>query len=149
MGFTKPEVTKALNVCGNAGDKAFAGCSGGCVNLPRFDRGDTVEYSAALEKTLSRGIPVTFYYGKQDTACNYVGGYRVANALRWPGVEDYEQATLDDLVVGNTIAGKVRSGGNLTWIEVDAAGHMVPLNQGAAGYWAIDTLISKSIDVKR
>jgi len=26
-------------------------------------------------------------------------------------------------------------------VEVEAAGHMVPLNNGAAGFWAIDTLV--------
>ena len=31
--------------------------------------------------------------------------------------------------------------GPLTWVEVEAAGHMVPLNNGAAGFWAIDTLV--------
>ena len=31
-------------------------------------------------------------------------------------------------------------GGVLTWVEVDAVGHMVPLNNGAAGFFAISTL---------
>jgi len=142
--FTRPEVTKALNVCGNAGDKAFAGCAGGCVDLPHFDSGDTFEYSAALEKALSRGVSVTFMYGRQDTACNYVGGYTVAESLRWPGADQFAAASLADLDLGGAAVGKMRRGGNLTWLEVEAAGHMVPLNQGAAAYWAIDTLVQRA-----
>ena len=75
--FTQPAVAKALNVCGSAGDAAFAGCSGGCVDLPDFDGKDMFDYSNALSRSLQLGVRLTFYYGKQDTACNYVSGYRV------------------------------------------------------------------------
>merc|ERR1740138_1052975 len=77
--FLRPEVTKALNVCGNAGEKAFGGTAAGCVNLPGFDKYDSFAYSAALGRALDAGISVTLYYGKQDRACDFVGGYAVAN----------------------------------------------------------------------
>ena len=99
--FTKPAVTEALNVCGNAGDAAFAGCSGGCVDLPSFDRDDGFDYSNALSRALQQGIKLTFYYGKQDTACNYVGGYRVATeSLQWAGAAAFKEAPLEPLLIG-------------------------------------------------
>eukprot|EP00958_Prasinococcus_capsulatus_P014259 scaffold1503_cov263-Prasinococcus_capsulatus_cf.AAC.3 len=51
-------VTAALNICGDAGENAFGGCSGGCISLPHFDRGDTFDYSGALTRALERGIKV-------------------------------------------------------------------------------------------
>lgn len=96
----------------------------------------------------SQGIAVTFYYGKQDTACNYVGGYAVAQtSLAWPGKEAFAAAPLKPLQIGGADTGAWKqvvdktSGGVLTWVEVEAAGHMVPLNNGAAGYFAIRTLV--------
>ena len=54
--------------------------------MPGFDDSDAFDYSAALARALDAGVSVTLYYGKQDTACNYVGGLKMANAsLAWGG----------------------------------------------------------------
>ena len=74
-----------MNVCGNAGDDAFAGAAGGCINVAPFDTNDQFDYSGALANTLEAGVPVTFYFGKQDTACNYVGGLAMADTIPWKG----------------------------------------------------------------
>ena len=48
------------------------------------------DYSGALSRALRLGLQLTFYYGKQDTACNYVGGYRVASeSLDWKGASAF------------------------------------------------------------
>jgi len=52
------DVRKALNVCGSAGDAAFGGCAGGCVDLPNGQ--DTFDYSGALSRALQLGIRLTF-----------------------------------------------------------------------------------------
>jgi hypothetical protein len=67
-------VKEALGVCGNSGNDAFGQSSGGCITIPGFDQGDDFDYSGAVARALNSDIPVTFYYGKTDTACNYVGG---------------------------------------------------------------------------
>ena len=59
--FTQPAVLQALNVCGNAGEAAFSGCAGGCVDLPAFDDHDLFDYSNALSRALQQGIKLTFY----------------------------------------------------------------------------------------
>ena len=58
--FMREDVRKALNVCGSAGDAAFGGCAGGCVDLPNFDGHDTFDYSGALSRALQLGIRLTF-----------------------------------------------------------------------------------------
>ncbi len=39
-----------------------------------FDSPDNFNYPAAVGNALDAGVAVTFYYGKCDTACPYVGG---------------------------------------------------------------------------
>lgn len=136
----RKDVIKSLNVCGNAGDKAFAGCNAGCVNLPPFDTHDKFDYSGALNRALKQGIKVTLYYGMQDTACNFIGGYAVASRLQWQGAEAFSKAPLKDLEFGGVTTGKVKSAAGLTWVQVEAAGHMVPINNPAAASFAINTL---------
>jgi pimeloyl-ACP methyl ester carboxylesterase len=133
--FLRPEVTKALNVCGDAGEKAFARAAAGCIAVPGFDAYDSFAYSAALGRALDKGISVTMYYGKQDRACDFVGGYAVANTIEWGGRAAFAANGLDPLVIGGQESGQWKSHGGLTFVQVDGAGHMVPLDQPAAGAW--------------
>jgi len=131
--FTLPEVTKALNVCGNAGAKAFEGRAAGCVAMPNFDADDTFDYSGALARSLDKGIKVMVYYGKQDLACDFVGGYAMANSIEWRGKTAFEQMQLDPLIIAGQEMGQWKSHSGLTFVQIDGAGHMVPLDQPAAG----------------
>eukprot|EP00316_Scyphosphaera_apsteinii_P008541 CAMPEP_0119301548 /NCGR_PEP_ID=MMETSP1333-20130426/3319_1 /TAXON_ID=418940 /ORGANISM="Scyphosphaera apsteinii, Strain RCC1455" /LENGTH=457 /DNA_ID=CAMNT_0007303661 /DNA_START=73 /DNA_END=1446 /DNA_ORIENTATION=- len=144
--FLRPDVKKALNVCGDAGKEAFGGCAAGCVDLPGFDLFDTFSYSGSLSRALQTGWRVTFYYGKQDTACNYVGALAMANdSLTWSGAREWAQTPFEPLVVGGAVVGEVRArkepnGAKLTFMAVDGAGHMVPMDNGAAASFALATL---------
>ena len=139
--FMRNDVRKALNVCGSAGTQAFDGCAGGCVDLPNFDDKDSFDYSGALSRALQRGVRLSFYYGKQDTACNYVGGYKVATeSLSWSGATAFREAPLQPLIIAGAQTGLWKQMDLLAWFEVEAAGHMVPLNNGAAAFRAIETL---------
>lgn len=145
----KDAVRKALNVCGHAGEEAFGGCAGGCIDYTKtpcgdFDRGDTFDYSGALSRALQKGIKVTLYYGKQDTACNYVGGYAMASDLQWSGARSWKEAELQELHIGGGLTGQIKSSGGLTWMQIDGAGHMTPINNPAAAFHALTTLLRPS-----
>jgi carboxypeptidase C (cathepsin A) len=141
--FTRPEVKTGLNVCGDAGNPAFEGAGAGCIDFPNgFDRHDKFDYSGALARSLDRGIAVSFYYGKADRACNYVGGYAMAKALEWKGQAAFVSAKLEPLMIGAVEGGQVQKSGLLTFVQVDAAGHMVPMDQPAASSWVIDDLMT-------
>lgn len=137
----RKDVRKALNVCGNSGAKAFDGCAAGCIGLTNFDSGDTFDYTAALGRALTKGILVTMFYGMQDTACDYVGGHAVVSRLKWPGAERFRSMPVSDLVISNVSTGSYKSSGGLSWVQVQGAGHMVPLDNPAAAMFAINTLI--------
>jgi len=141
--FLKSEVLTALNVCGDAGKDAFDGKAGGCISMGSFDSRDSFDYSGALARTLDSGVPVTLYYGKTDTACNYVGGMEMANTIGWSGKSGFNAAPMNPLEISGVSAGQTKSYNGLTFIQVDSAGHMVPMDQPAASAAAIQTLLSK------
>lgn len=141
--FLRDDVKEALGICGDSGADAFSGSAGGCITIPGFDSNDTFDYSNALAKALNTGIPVTFYYGKTDTACNYVGGYAMASSIVWKGTEGFAKAEMGILDIAGANAGQAKTFGGLTWIQVESAGHMVPLDQPAAALVALNQLLDQ------
>jgi cathepsin A (carboxypeptidase C) len=73
--------------------------------------------------------------GDADFICNWLGNYGWTEALEWAGKEAYNQVALGPLRLGGAgrKIGEVKSSGNLTFMRIHAAGHMVPLNQPEAG----------------
>mmetsp|Transcript_60822 Transcript_60822/g.169699 ORF Transcript_60822/g.169699 Transcript_60822/m.169699 type:complete len:610 (+) Transcript_60822:63-1892(+) len=142
----RDDVTKALNVCGRAGVKSFADCNAGCIEIPGFDKNDSFNAREALGEALRAGIKVTLYYGTTDTVCNYVGGALLAHSLEWPGSDKFAAEPLRDLVLNGAPSGKTKAHGGLTWIQVEGAGHMVPVDNPAAAFHAIRTLLPDSSD---
>ncbi len=141
--FIDDDVKKSMNVCGNAGDDAFAGSAGGCINVQPFDVNDKFDYMGALANTLDAGIPITMYYGKADTACNYVGGYTMTNAIKWKSQLNFQNLDLKPLEIAGVEAGQMKELNGLTWLQIESAGHMVGLDQGAASSIALQTILQK------
>lgn len=54
-----------------------------------------------------------------------VGNERMTLALEWTGQDAYRNEPLREWLVADEVAGKVRSGGGLTFATIDGAGHMV------------------------
>lgn len=140
--FLKQDVLKSLSVCGDAGVDAFAGSAGGCISMGAFDSKDDFDYSGAIARTLEAGIPVTLYYGATDTACNYVGGLEMANTISWSGGSQFEKTALATLEIAGVEAGQMKTFGGLTFLKVESAGHMVPMDQPAASSYALNTILS-------
>lgn len=142
LWFLRSEVLTALNVCGDAGVDAFAGSAGGCISLPNFDSRDSFDYSGALAKVLNLGIPVTLFYGKTDTACNYVGGEALANTIPWSGKDTFSKQALSAWEISGVEAGQSKSYGGLTFVQIEGAGHMVPMDQPAASAAVINNFLA-------
>jgi len=63
-----------------------------------------------------------------------LGNHAWTEALEWPGQKAYNKVKLEDLKLTSNSSskiGQVKSSGNLTFISIHAAGHMVPYNQPA------------------
>jgi len=141
-------ISQSLHVCGGAGVNAFGGCGGGCIDLIGlgFDQnGRGPDTLANLGRVLQEGIPVTLFYGMQDIAANYVGGFAAASALHWSGAKEFAGAPLEDFHISGTSAGQVKSGGGLNWMQIKGAGHMVAADHPAAAIVAMSNLIKQVV----
>lgn len=107
-----------------------------------FDARDNFDYSGALGKALDAGIQVYFYYGKTDTACNYQGGLNMANTISWSGQSGFAKTDLSPWKIGGAEAGQVKTHNGLTFVIVEQAGHMVPLDQPAASSNIINEVLT-------
>lgn len=78
---------------------------------------------------------LTTCQGDADFICNWLGNYAWTEALDWPGKAAYNQVDMTPLRVGGEGEkyGEVKSSGNLTFMRIHAAGHMVPLDQPEGG----------------
>jgi len=119
----KPDVITALNVTG----EDWTDCAMG-VHLLLMD--DWVEsFSFDVAFVLANNIEVYVYSGMVDFVCNYYGGIAWTNAMPWPGQSAFNSANFTDWTVNGQVAGHVKTAQGFTFIEVENAGHMVPMDQ--------------------
>jgi carboxypeptidase C (cathepsin A) len=109
-----PSVPGNFSTCSSSVNRAF--------DLALDGYHPTNNYIAAL---LERNVRVLIYVGKNDWICNWVGNERWTLALDWSGGEAFRAEQLRDWKVGGKVAGRTRSAGQLTFVTVDGAGHMV------------------------
>lgn len=108
--------------------------------------GDWMKPFFRLVPDLLAKIPVLIYAGDADFICNWLGNRAWTDALEWSGAEAYKSAKTVPLdmkyygvpaeeegeVDGSKKAkeiGTVKSSGNLTFMRMYGAGHMVPHDQ--------------------
>ncbi|KAL4246570.1 Carboxypeptidase [Abortiporus biennis] len=85
----------------------------------------TIYISALLE----RGVKVLIYVGTNDWICNWIGNERMTLSLEWTGKEAFNAEPLKEWKVDEKVAGMTRSFGNLSFVTILGAGHMVPYDQ--------------------
>ncbi|KAJ7612594.1 serine carboxypeptidase [Roridomyces roridus] len=129
-----PSVRQSLGV-DPAVPANFSSCSpivGAAFNAHLDGLRPTEDYLGAL---LERGVRVLIYVGTYDWICNWVGNERWTLALEWSGREAFNKEALRPWAVGGNFtgdkgrAGLVRSAKGLTFMTIDAAGHMVPYDK--------------------
>jgi len=77
------------------------------------------------------GYRVLVYSGKEDFICNWYGGLAWLKAMRWPGQHGFVDAPVVPWKVNDAVAGTSQSYQGLTFLAVENAGHMVPMDQPA------------------
>ena len=115
-------------------------------------------YKTQLPVLLEAQVPILIYAGDADFICNWMGNEAWTLTLDWSGAEAYRSATEEDWIIPviptaeavgkadtgasatansgqgsdedqTQVAGKIRSGGGLTFLRVEGAGHMCPMDQ--------------------
>lgn len=74
------------------------------------------------------------WQGDADYICNWLGNNNWTDALDWYGSSQYRRVGLTDLRLGGDgeATGQIKSSGNLTFMRIFGAGHMVPTDQPEA-----------------
>ena len=79
-----------------------------------------------LDKT---DVEVLVYSGDKDWICNWRGGEAWTSAMRWTSHKEFNQQGYEKWSVNDQPAGEMRQYGNLHFLRVYDAGHMVPMDQ--------------------
>jgi len=74
---------------------------------------------------------VLVYSGVLDYICNWAGGEMWTTQMPWSGQSLFNSTKYVDWHVSGQVAGQAKSALNLTFLKVNNAGHMVPMDQPA------------------
>jgi len=122
-----PEVRKELNVEG----KNWVITNIDVIYALRADYWK--DYSAGLTYFLENNIPVLLYYGKEDFVCNYFGGYKTIESLKWNKLQDFLKSPFKNWNVDGKDMGQYKKYDKLTYIEINECGHMTMMDNPRAG----------------
>ncbi|KII89383.1 hypothetical protein PLICRDRAFT_41030 [Plicaturopsis crispa FD-325 SS-3] len=95
-----------------------------------------------LAALLDRGVRVLVYAGMYDMICNWVGNERMARALEWNGQAEFGRSELRKWIVDGEEEGLVKQAGNLAFVAVKDAGHMVPYDRPRQSLALVNTWLS-------
>lgn len=124
--MAQSSVTKSLGVSSNAHWSE-------CDSTVYSDLGNdwVLNCETFVPPMLNAGIRGLVYSGKEDFICNWYGGRHWVREMQWNGQASFVKnlATLTNWVVDGAVAGEYATEGVLTFLAVDNAGHMVPMDQ--------------------
>ena len=75
---------------------------------------------------LLRKIKVLIYNGQDDFVVNTPGVLQYLNGLNWEGINQWKKAEKEIWTIGGAKKGWAKVSGNLWFVLVNKAGHMVP-----------------------
>ncbi|XP_047312946.1 serine carboxypeptidase-like [Impatiens glandulifera] len=89
-------------------------------------------HAVRIPPLLENGIKVLIYAGEYDIVCNWLGISRWVNAMKWSGQKNFNAASIIPYVVDGSVKGQHKEYGPLSFLKVNDAGHMVPMDQPKA-----------------
>ncbi|GMM27578.1 carboxypeptidase C [Martiniozyma asiatica (nom. inval.)] len=127
--LNQPQVLKAL---GSEVD-SYVGCDDIVFRNFIFSGDEPKPFQQYVSELLDADIPVLIYAGDKDYICNWLGNQAWINELEWKNAESFKNAKTNKWYSNYTQseAGTVQSNGQLTFLRIYDAGHMVPFDQPA------------------
>ncbi|KAF8833259.1 peptidase S10, serine carboxypeptidase [Paxillus ammoniavirescens] len=145
-----PAVKAALGV---NPQRNFESCNM-AVNQAFLLQGDSMHNTPALlPEMINDGVRLLVYAGNADMMCNYIGNERWLEVLDTKFLDEFASAPTEQWITMHSgkFAGTVRSAGgggsgagNVTFVAVHEAGHMVPFDQPEA---ALDMITRWILDI--
>lgn len=127
--LNKPEVMEALG----AEVSKYDSCNFD-VNRNFLFNGDWMQPYHRVVPGILDEMPMLIYAGDADYICNWHGNHAWTEKLEWSGKKGFNKEKLADLKHSDSgeKIGTIKSSGNLTFLTIHAAGHMVPYDQPKA-----------------
>ena len=103
-------------------------------------------FHTLIPDMLADGIRVLIYAGDVDYICNWLGNKHWALAMDWPHKADFNSAEDKPytLPAANAPAGRIRTSGNFSFLQVYQAGHMVPMDKPEVALDMLDGFLSNT-----
>lgn len=98
-----------------------------------FHNDISVSYSMDVVIML-RNVKVLIYNGQEDYVVNTAGVLNYLNSLRWDYIANWKRARKEVWRINNAIRGWAKTYGNLWFVLVNRAGHLVPTDQPDAAF---------------
>ncbi|ERN12871.1 hypothetical protein AMTRI_Chr07g78660 [Amborella trichopoda] len=124
--LNKKSVRDALGV----GDIQFVSCSPTVYEAMLTDWMRNLE--VGIPALLEDGVKLLVYAGEYDLICNWLGNSRWVHSMEWSGQQQFVASSTIPFVVDGSEAGQLKTYGNLSFLKVHDAGHMVPMDQPKA-----------------
>ncbi|PVI04790.1 carboxypeptidase S1 [Periconia macrospinosa] len=100
-----------------------------CANDPYtkfFSTGDNPRsFLDELSNVVSAGVNTLIWAGDADWICNWYGSHDVVNAVSYSGKDAFNSKALAPYTVNGKVGGEFKTQGNLSFLRVYDAGHLV------------------------
>ena len=133
-----PATRKALGI--TSASSQWSSCNMQVNSMFKNDWMKSQQYT--IPPLLANGVRVLIYAGDADFICNWMGNKAWTLALDWPHASEFNAAIDSDWNVDGTKAGTARTSNGFTFLQVNNAGHMVPMNQPENSLSMIETFMS-------
>jgi len=87
-----------------------------------------LSFAGATRSILEAGVPMLIYHGANDFIVNWIGGQDWTNALVWSGTAGFARSANTTYTVDGEAVGSYKSYGGLTFMKLENAGHLVPMD---------------------
>lgn len=138
--INQQEVRDALGVPSSFGE--YQQCNNKYLFRMRVD--DLTSFRGDIVTLLDNDIRVVSYNGMEDLICNHVGEEWTYNTMPWSGKSAFNNAPISNWTVGGQVAGTVRTADGLTFVTVNGAGHMVPMDQPEAAFTILENTLTNT-----
>lgn len=103
-----------------------------------------------IRELLVNEIRVLIYNGDKDLLVNYIGTEKWLQQMtsgneQYPAIHGWLPNPINELAIASKTIGKIQQQGKLTYIRIENAGHLVPMNQPENAYNFFNQFIANSL----
>lgn len=101
-------------------------------------------FAPQIEELLTK-TRILLYSGQNDIEVNTASAYKWISEMNWSGMEDFAAFKKQEILSNSKLIGFYKKHSNLTFAQINNAGHMVPADQPASASYLIENWLSDSL----